>query len=161
MADKENRSYEGMFLFGTSFTSQVDNAIEIVKGFIEKHGGSAEVLKKWDDRKLIYPVAKQTRGLYVLSYFSAPTSAIASIEREVGFSTDVLRCLITDASHLSAAEIDGHVPQKPEPRKTEDDDDRPRRSASSDDDDYDGDDDDGDEDVASEAEIKGGAAEPA
>ena len=157
MSDNQNRSYEGMFLFGTGYTSQVDNALSIVKGFIEKHGGSAEVLKKWDDRKLVYPVDKQTRGLYVITYFTAPTAAIASIEREVSFSDEVLRCLITDASHLSAAEIEGHVPQKPEPRKTDDDDDAPRRASRSDDEGSDG----SDEEVASEAEIKGGAAEPA
>ena len=155
---KTSNHYEGLFLFGANYTSQTDAALDIVKGFVEKHGGKLEVLKKWDDRKLVYPVNKQTRGLYIITFFSAPSEAIAQIEREVNFSDDVLRVLITDASHLSAAEIENHVPQKPEPKKSDDDDDDMPRRAPRDDD---GGDDDGGEEVASEAEIKGGAAEPA
>ena len=73
-----HRDYEGMFLFGTAATANVEEALNTVRGFIEKHGGSIRVLKKWDDRKLAYDVAKQQRGLYVLSYFNAPTTAVAA-----------------------------------------------------------------------------------
>ena len=40
------RNYEGMFLFGTAATANVDAALATVRGFIEKHGGSVHVLKK-------------------------------------------------------------------------------------------------------------------
>ena len=121
------RNYEGLFLFGTAFTSKVDDALSTVRGFIEKHGGSPAVLKKWDDRKLAYEVEKQTRGLYVLTYFAAPPGSIKPIEREVNLSPDVLRCMILDGSHLSAAEVEAMVPQKPEPK--------PERQSLGDDDD--------------------------
>ena len=110
------RNYEGLFLFGTAATSKVDDALSTVRGFIEKHGGSPAVLKKWDDRKLAYEIDKQTRGLYVLSYFAAPAASIKAIEREVNLSDAVLRCMILDGSHLSAEEVEAMVPQKPEPR---------------------------------------------
>ena len=115
MADS-TRNYEGLFLFGTAATSKVDDAMSTVRGFIEKHGGSTSVLKKWDDRKLAYEIDKQTRGLYVLSYFAAPPASIKAIEREVNLSPTVLRCMILDGTHLSVEEVEAMVPQKPEPR---------------------------------------------
>ena len=138
MADQPHKTYEGMFLFGTSHTSDVDGATSLVRSMIEKAGGKAHVLKKWDDRKLAYPVKKQTRGLYVLTYFEAPGTAVAAIVREVNLGEDVLRVLITDAAHLSAEEVDAHVPQKPAPRKKPEDEDdgyAPRGSADTDADD--------------------------
>ena len=135
MADT-TRNYEGLFLFGTSFTSKVDAALSIVRGFLEKHGGSPAVLKKWDDRKLAYEIDKQTRGLYVLTYFAAPPGSIKPIEREVNLSPDVLRCMILDGSHLSAEEVEAMVPQKPEPKPERqslgDDDDRGGRGVTRD-----------------------------
>ncbi len=111
------RNYEGMFLFGTAATANVDAALATVRGFIEKHGGSVHVLKKWDDRKLAYEVEKQQRGLYVLAFFNAPTSAVAQIEREVRLSDEVLRVLILDGSHLSVEEVEAMTPERPEPRE--------------------------------------------
>ena len=111
-----HRDYEGMFLFGTAATANVEEALNTVRGFIEKHGGSIRVLKKWDDRKLAYDVAKQQRGLYVLSYFNAPTTAVAAIDREVRLSDTVLRALITDGSHLTVEEVEAMQPQQPAPR---------------------------------------------
>ena len=117
MADKQNtRDYEGMFLFGTAATSNVDGALDTVRGFIEKHGGRIHVLKKWDDRKLAYEIAKQQRGLYIMAYFNAPTSAVTQIERDCRLSDDVLRALILDGTHLSVEEVEAMTPERPEPR---------------------------------------------
>lgn len=111
------RKYEGLFLFGTNYTADVDGALDVVRSLIEKNGGNVLVLKKWDDRKLAYEIRKQTRGLYVIVYFEAPPSAITSIDRDVRLGNDVLRCMITDGNHLSAEEVEKMEPQKPEPRE--------------------------------------------
>ncbi len=117
MADKQiTRDYEGMFLFGTGFTANVDGALDIIRGFIEKHGGKIHILRKWDDRKLAYEIAKQQRGLYVLAYFNAPTAAVAQIERDCRLSDEVLRALILDGSHVSVEEVEAMTPERPEPR---------------------------------------------
>ncbi len=116
------RKYEGLFLFGSSASVSTDDALGVVRGYIEKHGGKIHILKKWDDRRLAYEIKKQSRGVYFLSFFEAPPAAVDQINREVNLGTQVLRCLITDASHLSAEEVDAMQPQKPAPRKkTEDD----------------------------------------
>lgn len=121
------RHYEGLFLFGTASTSNVESATTLIRSFIEKHGGTVHVLKKWDDRKLAYEVKKQTRGLYLLSFFEAPTASVEAINREVNLNDEVLRCLITDAEHLSTAEVDKMEPQKPEPKPELDEEGRPIR----------------------------------
>ena len=127
----QTRKYEGLFLFGTRSTVNVDGATDLIRGFLEKHGAAVHVLRRWDERKLAYEVAKQTRGLYLLSFFEAPPSAITNVEREVRLNDDVLRCLITDADHLSAAEVEAMQPQKPAPKPVVEEDDEggdpPRR----------------------------------
>jgi small subunit ribosomal protein S6 len=115
------RKYEGLFLFGTASTVKVDDAQALVRGFLEKHGATVHVLRKWDDRRLAYEVKKESRGLYLLSFFEAPPSAVDHVNREVNLNDTVLRCLITDADHLSAAEVEAMQPQKPAPRKTRED----------------------------------------
>ncbi|QOV87859.1 30S ribosomal protein S6 [Humisphaera borealis] len=115
MADKTTkvriRQYEGMFLFGSNAASELNNAIATARGMIEKHGGEILVIKKWDERKLTFEMNKQKRGVYIIAYFKAPTSAIAPIDREVRLSEEVLRALFTDAEHLTLAEMEAVEPQ--------------------------------------------------
>ncbi|MGN6506551.1 MAG: 30S ribosomal protein S6 [Tepidisphaeraceae bacterium] len=101
--------YEGMFLLPGS--AEVEASIKRVRDIIEKHGGSILVIKKWDERKLAFEVKKQKRGLYILAYFTGPGTAIAPITRDVNLSDDILRVLITDASHLSKDEMERVEPQ--------------------------------------------------
>ena len=49
--------YEGMFLFGAGAATEPAAAEANVRKFIEAHGGSITVLKKWDERKLAYEVS--------------------------------------------------------------------------------------------------------
>lgn len=110
--------YEGMFLFPGS--ASAEESIKRTRDIIEKHGGQIAVIKKWDERKLAYEIKKQKRGLFVLAYFSGPGAAIAPITRDVNLSDDILRVLITDASHLSQEEMERVEPQPivvPPPRE--------------------------------------------
>ena len=119
-ATKTNQ-YEGMFLFGSGAATEPQAAENTVRKFIEQHGGNILVLKKWDERKLAYEINKNKRGTYILTLFTAPSTAVGPIERDVKLSEDVLRVMILKADHLTAEEIQNHEPQKPEPRE-----DRPR-----------------------------------
>src|SRR5688500_14669544 len=89
--------YEAMFLMGPAGATEPQAQLELVRGIIERHGGKIVVLKKWDERKLAYEIKGQKRGTYILSYFTAPGSAIAPNERDVELSEDVLRALATNA----------------------------------------------------------------
>jgi small subunit ribosomal protein S6 len=101
--------YEGMFLFPGS--AEAEASIKRTRDIIEKHGGQVAVIKKWDERKLAYEIKKQKRGLFVIAHFTGPGAAIAPITRDVNLSDDVLRVLITDASHLTKEELERIEPQ--------------------------------------------------
>src|SRR5262245_8624364 len=109
--DVKTRQYEAMFLFGANFASEVDKAVNQARGIIERHGGEILVAKKWDERKLAYEIKGNKRGLYVITYFLAPTNAVTGIERDVNLSEDIVRVLVTDASHLNKDEMDKVEPQ--------------------------------------------------
>ncbi|MEZ0265295.1 MAG: 30S ribosomal protein S6 [Phycisphaerae bacterium] len=117
MARTTINQYEAMFLFPAGAATEVENTLATARKFLEAHGAQVAVLKKWDERKLTYELKNNKRGVYISAYFTAPTSAITAIERDVKLSEDVLRVLILKADHLSADEIQNHEPQKPEPRE--------------------------------------------
>ncbi|MGC3945412.1 MAG: 30S ribosomal protein S6 [Chryseolinea sp.] len=114
MAKKDQ--YEGMFLFPGN--AEVEASTKRVQSIIEAHGGQVIVIKKWDERKLAYELKKQKRGLFILAYFTAPGPAIAQVNRDVNLSDDIMRVLITDASHLTKDEMEKVEPQPIAPPPT-------------------------------------------
>lgn len=124
-AQAAQNKYEAMFLFGANFASELENAQNIVRGTVEKHGGKVMVLKKWDERRLAYELEGQKRGLYIICYFTAPGTAVAGIERDVNLSDQVLRVLVTRADHLNQDEMNAVEPQPIQPREERNPWDRP------------------------------------
>ncbi len=103
--------YEAMFLMGPKGTAEPEASMAMCRGIIERHGGKVLVLKKWDERKLMYEIGGQKRGTYYISFFTAPGSAVAGIERDVKLSEDFLRVLVLKADHLNEAEMAAVEPQ--------------------------------------------------
>lgn len=118
MATKTNQ-YEAMFLLSASYASDVDGAVKMCRGVVEKHQGEVLVAKKWDERKLSYEIGKAKRGLYVIVYFKAPSSAVSGLERDVKLSEEFIRVLVTKADHLSVAEMEAVEPQPIAPPQPE------------------------------------------
>jgi small subunit ribosomal protein S6 len=117
MATVAPRQYEAMFLIGPAATQENEGGLKLARQILERHGATILVLKKWDERKLMYEIKRQKRGTYVISYFTAAPSAIAGIERDVKLSEDVLRVMVTDAAHLNADEMAKVEPQPIQPRE--------------------------------------------
>ena len=105
--------YEGLFLFGTAATVDVEGSVKQIGDLIEKHGGEIMLLRKWDERKLAYEVKKNKRGLYVQAFFKAPGAAVDKITRDVNLSETILRWLPTEAEHLTLDEMKAQEPQQP------------------------------------------------
>ena len=111
------KQYEAMFLFPPPGTTDVDGMVTAARGMIERHGGSILHIKKWDERKLSYEIKRQKRGTYIIAYYKGPGGSVSAIERDVNLSEDVLRVLITDASHLTQKEMEAVEPQPIQPRE--------------------------------------------
>lgn len=99
------RQYEGMFLFPQAVTADLAAASDHVRDSITRHGGEIVSLVKWDERRLAFDIKSNKRGVYFLAYFTAPTSAIAPIERDCTLSERMLRALIIRADHLSMEQM--------------------------------------------------------
>lgn len=105
MSDTRIDLYEGMFLLPQAASSDLEASAQIIRDMLERAQAETVSLRKWDERRLAYPIKGQKRGVYFLAYFRAPRNLIANIERDVNLSEDVLRCLILRAEHVGEVEL--------------------------------------------------------
>jgi small subunit ribosomal protein S6 len=113
----ENKMYEAMFLLPAGASAELEKSMTLVRGIIERHEGKIAVIKKWDERKLAYEMRGHKRGLYIITFFTAPGGAVGAIERDVNLSEEVLRVLVTHADHLNETEMAAVEPQPIQPRE--------------------------------------------
>jgi len=99
------------------------DAKAVVTGTLEKHGGKVLNARRWDERRLAYPIAGKNRGTFLLAYYEMPTDGISAMRRDFDLSERVLRYLElgVDAipegeEELAAAEqsADFSVPEPPD-----------------------------------------------
>jgi small subunit ribosomal protein S6 len=99
------RTYEGMYLISQQVAAAFGEAIAHIRETIESAGGEIIAMKKWDERRLAYEIDKQKRGVYILVYFTAPTSALRKIENNCNLSEQIMRTMFVRADHLTPEEI--------------------------------------------------------
>ncbi|MBC8202235.1 MAG: 30S ribosomal protein S6 [Planctomycetes bacterium] len=112
MSNERIRTYEGMFLFPQSATANLQEAADHVKGILDRCGATIVSFQKWDDRRLAYEVQGNKRGVYFLAYFTAPTTALAEIERRCNLSEELLRTMVTSAEHIPTEIIEANEGQE-------------------------------------------------
>ena len=117
MPNNAPRQYEGMFLVGPAANAENEGGIKLVRAVLERNAATPMVLKKWDERKLMYEINRQKRGTYIIAYFTAAPGSITGIERDVKLSEDILRVMVTEADHLTQAEMEAVEPQPIQPRE--------------------------------------------
>lgn len=64
-----------------------------VAAVFEKHGAKVLTSKRWDERRLGYPMRGQLRGTFLLTYFEADTQNLVPIRRDLQFNEAVMRFL--------------------------------------------------------------------
>ncbi len=105
------RVYEALFLADSALAAANWQHLNDV---IEKIFARAEArvisLRKWDERKLAYPIAGKARGTYILAYFECGSSKIGHIERDVQLSEDILRVMILKTERMSQEDMDKPTP---------------------------------------------------
>ena len=106
MADTQRiNEYEGMFLISQAEAADFGGVIEHINHLFERAGAEVIAMQKWDERRLAYEVDKQKRGVYILSYFKAPTENLQAFERDCNISERILRTMVTKADHLTMDEM--------------------------------------------------------
>ncbi len=116
--------YEGMFLLDNQVVREGwSDAKALVTSTLEKHGGKILSARRWDERRLAYPIKSSLRATYLLTYYELPPEGIAGMRLDFDLSEKVMRYLhlCVDAvpegeADLAAAENadDFVVPTPPE-----------------------------------------------
>lgn len=89
-------SYEILVLLDpTKVTTDVEAAKAQLHATLEKYGAQIIVSRKWDDRKLAYPIDGHKKGLYYLIFFKADSLKLKEIELDFRLSELVLRHMTT------------------------------------------------------------------
>lgn len=79
-----------------------------VAGLFTKHDAKVLSNRRWDERRLAYPIAGHNRATYLLVYFAADTQSIPALRRELEFSESMLRYMITECEDVPA---EAHEPE--------------------------------------------------
>jgi len=99
--------YEGMFLLDNAVVREDwKKAKEIVTGTLEKHGATVHSARRWDERKLAYPISRRQRATYMLTYYEIDPQEIPGMRRDFDLSEDVLRYLFLSADEVPADEAE-------------------------------------------------------
>jgi len=89
------RGYEFMFILAPNLDDTASlEVIERVEGILTGQDAEIVSLKPWERRRLAYPIAGHSEGLYMLCYFDASPSVIVEIERRVRLTEGVLRFIV-------------------------------------------------------------------
>ncbi|MHC4919357.1 MAG: 30S ribosomal protein S6, partial [Planctomycetota bacterium] len=89
------RTYECMCLLDNREVRQGWQALkDAVAGMFTKHGADIVSARRWEERRLAYPVKHQQRGTYLLVYFNGEPEMITPLRRELELSEPVMRNLV-------------------------------------------------------------------
>ncbi|MFP4055901.1 MAG: 30S ribosomal protein S6 [Candidatus Brocadiia bacterium] len=105
------RIYEGMFVLDDGrFNSNPESVTKEVRGLLERHQAELFTCEKWDERRLAYPIEGHTRGVYLLTRFTAPPGAMHAVERDARLNDTILRVLIIRDIHTERLHQAGLFP---------------------------------------------------
>ncbi len=90
-------TYEVMFLVNQAEAASLSSLVEHINEILSRAGADIISMRKWDERRLAYPIDKQKRGVYFLAYVEMDGEGPSHIERDVVISEKVMRVLVTRA----------------------------------------------------------------
>jgi len=93
--------YEHVFLTRQDApNAQVDTLTEQFKGIITAGGGEVTKTEYWGLKSLTYRIKKNRKAHYTLFNISAPSAAVAEMERQMSLSEDVIRYMTIRVEEL-------------------------------------------------------------
>jgi small subunit ribosomal protein S6 len=81
-------------------------AKSIVIDLIAKHGGTVKSARRWDERKLAYPIRNRHRGTYLLAYYEMDGASGPNMRRDLDLNERVLRYLLVACDALPEKELE-------------------------------------------------------
>ena len=86
------RHYELLVVVKPTLTvEELQAKLGFLKEILEKNGAGIAATHDMGTRKLAYQIDKFERGTYVVFYFTAPTAAIAEVERLIRITEEFIR----------------------------------------------------------------------
>lgn len=86
------KHYELLFVFKPTLTEEeVSAKVDFLKEILTKNGAQIASLLSLGTRKLAYKVQKYERGVFFVAYFTAPTTAIAEVERIIRINEEIIK----------------------------------------------------------------------
>ena len=86
------RHYELLVVLKPTLSvEELQAKLSFLKEILEKNGAVIAAKQEMGTRKLAYQIDKFERGTYVVFYFTAPTAAIAEVERIIRITEECIR----------------------------------------------------------------------
>jgi len=105
MKQERTGQYEAMFLISQAQAADFGGVVDHIRQILTRSGAEIVAMSKWDERRLAFEIAKQRRGIFILTYFTCPATHVAQIERLCNLSDRLLRTMIIKADHLTMDEM--------------------------------------------------------
>ncbi len=100
--------YEGLFIFDPEVYAQDPSTlVQEVEKLFSENGAELLYSNIWEERRLAYPIKKQHKGVYWLTYFRTEGSRLAELNRQARLNEKFLRHMFVKidpriADHLVA-----------------------------------------------------------
>ena len=110
------RDYEAVFITAADLNNEEQaELLDRVRGFIARFEGQICREYFWGRRKLAYPINKKDYGIYHLWYLSGDGAMLEELERQFGYSEQVIRAQIIKVENWesAAAKFESLVELKP------------------------------------------------
>ena len=110
------RDYEAVFITAADLNNEEQaELLDRVRGFIARFEGQICREYFWGRRKLAYPINKKDYGIYHLWYLSGDGAMLEELERQFGYSEQVIRAQIIKVEdwESAAAKFESLVELKP------------------------------------------------
>jgi small subunit ribosomal protein S6 len=99
--------YEAMVLLDNDVVRQgYDSAKHVVTDTLKKYDANVLACRRWDERRLAYPILRKNRATYFISYFEMPGDRIPGFRRDLELNERVLRYLLVAVDGLPDGEAD-------------------------------------------------------
>lgn len=86
------RPYEVVIIFDAGLEEDaVTTVLDRANDTIRNHGGSPGRLERWGRRRFAYEVKHRQEGYYTLLEMTAPTEAVAELDRVLSLADEVVR----------------------------------------------------------------------